>query len=193
MGSEEVVMRDSAEAAQWKTGISGWVSRHGRFYGDNPDSEQVARFDGCTHVKCIRCGEPVQKGWTACSECRSKRNMEKFLAMLESEWDGKAMLYSETEDRYFPDAESAEEFADDEGGTVNDLRLVICEPVYTKPLDPDYFSDDLPEDGDLPQTVEDAVVAFNKAVEGVVLSWVPGKARLRLKAERPAEGPGGER
>ncbi|CAB4172456.1 hypothetical protein UFOVP935_22 [uncultured Caudovirales phage] len=49
---EEVVMIDDPQAATLVT-VTGWRSRDGRFYGDN---EHAARWGGCTHVKCLACG-----------------------------------------------------------------------------------------------------------------------------------------
>jgi hypothetical protein len=64
MKTEEImVLRDSSEAAQYRTGLSGWVSRNGRYFGE---SEDMARYDGCTHVACQYCGLPARKGWLAC-------------------------------------------------------------------------------------------------------------------------------
>lgn len=66
----KVIMRDSPEAASLQT-VSGWVSRHGRFFGSD---ESIARYDGCTHVACSRCGAATEKRWTACTECRSQNS-----------------------------------------------------------------------------------------------------------------------
>jgi hypothetical protein len=60
------------------------------------------------------------------------------------------------------------------------MRLVICTPNYVRPLEPDYCSDDLAEDCDVPNKVEEAMDAFNAAVAGIVLSWSPGKTALEL-------------
>ena len=34
--NEQIVMRDSPEAAQYRTDLKGWVSRNGYDYGDGP-------------------------------------------------------------------------------------------------------------------------------------------------------------
>lgn len=177
-----IVMRDSDEAAQYRTDIKGWVSRNGIYYGDSVHSERVARYDGCTHVPCGNCGEPTPKHWTLCKPCRSVAEKGRYEAMPEAEWDGKAVLYSDLNDSYYPGLDEIEDYLEDlnDGTTLEDLRLIICEPNFVRPLDIDYFSEELPEDGDLPTEVEDAMKDFNEAVKGIVLSWSPGRKRLSL-------------
>ena len=181
--TDKIVMRDSPEAAEYRTGLSGWVSRRGLFYGDRPDSEDMARYDGCTHVACKYCSAPAQKSYTACQECRDKKDLERFEALPRADWDGKAMLYSEARDKYYAGPDDAEDELE-EGETLADMRLVICKPNYARQIDPDYCVDELPEDGDVPPEVEAAMDTFNEAVAGIVLSWTPGKVALAL-GEKP--------
>ena len=177
-------MRDSAEAATLVT-VTGWLSRDGRFYGAYED---VARYAGCTHVACSRCGKPTKKPWTACDDCRDLAAKERYEAMPRAEWDGEAMLYSSVSDRYFDCIEDAEDSLD-EGQTLADLRLVICKPNHVPQLTEDYFSDKLPEDGDLPGYLAKAIPAFNAAIKDApVLSWSPGKFALELST--PADSGG---
>lgn len=42
MMSDKIVMIDSDDSAVYRTNISGWVSRHGFFFGDNPASERIS-------------------------------------------------------------------------------------------------------------------------------------------------------
>ena len=179
---DEIVMRDSPEAAQYRTGIRGWVSRHGHYYGDGPQSEASARYAGCTHVGCSDCGAPTRKGSTKCRECRNKAEIARHESRPRAEWDGKAMLYSEARDKFYESPDDAEDDLDD-GETLADMRLVICEPIYARQLEPDYFADDMAEDGELPAAVEEAMEVFNKSVAGILLSWSPGKVALALPEE----------
>jgi hypothetical protein len=176
----KIVMRDSPDAAQLVT-VTGWRSRNGIFYGSDEQAERVARYAGCTHVECRDCGQPVEKTWLACRDCRAKADLAKFEAMPRQAWDGVGMLYSESLDRYYSDFESA---ADDleEGQSLADLRLVICKPNLCRRLEVDDF-DDLPTDDpdNVPERLEEAIEAFNKAVDGLVLSWSPGKFALQLE------------
>ena len=58
---------------------------------------------------------------------------------------------------------------------------MICEPVYATKLDSSYFMDDLGPDDALPPEAVDAIDAFNRAMDGVILSWQPGKTALDLE------------
>jgi len=89
------------------------------------------------------------------------------------------MLYSETRDRYYSDPEEAEDELED-GEALEDLRIVICEPQCAPSLEADWFTDVLPsEDYDVPDALLEAIDTFNATMNGVVLSWVPGKTRLK--------------
>lgn len=45
---KKIIPYDSPEAASFKT-VTGWVSSDGIFCGND---EHVARYRGCTHIKC---------------------------------------------------------------------------------------------------------------------------------------------
>lgn len=175
----KVVMIDSPEAAEYRTDLKGWVSRDGFYYGDGPDSERTARYAGCTHVPCSQCGTPTNKGYTMCRGCRDLAYIAKYEAMPRAEWDGTVMVYSEARDRYYNSPDDAADDLED-GETLADLQLVLCTPNYVRQIEPDYCCDDLPEDGDVPADVEEAMEAFNRAVAGIVLSWSPGKIALSI-------------
>jgi len=179
---DKIIMIDSPEAAQFRTDIKGWVSRDGRFFGDGPSAEADARYHSCTHRPCRECGAPTIKHYIKCDACCDRSDIARYAAMPRAEWDGKAMLYSEATDRYYSDLGEADGHLDEieERCTFAELRLVICEPNYVRKLDPSDFADDLPEDGELPDEVHNAIEEFNAAVAGIVLSWSPGKQALWL-------------
>lgn len=183
--NEKIIMFDSPEAAQFRTDIKGWVSRGGRFFGDGPSAEADARYHSCTHRPCRECGAPTIKRYIKCDACRELADIARYQAMPRAEWDGKAMLYSEATDRYYNDLDEVDDHLDEmeERCTLADLRLVICEPNYVMQLSEDLFLDDLPEEGDLPNEVYEAIEAFNTAVAGIVLSWYPGKTALMLATQ----------
>ena len=169
--SDEIVMSDSAEAATYRTDISGWVSRDGRFFGDD---ERLARWSGCTHCPCSECGAMTSKHRTICDPCHAKREDANYAAMPTKEWDGDTPLYSHKDDKYF--FGDVLEYCEDEDRKPEDLQLVICEPAYGRPIDSDYFCDELPEDGEVPDVIAVAMQALNKAIkEAGPLSWLPGK------------------
>ena len=176
---EEVVMIDDPQAATLVT-VTGWRSRDGRFYGDN---EHAARWGGCTHVKCWTCGEPAVKGDTDCRQCRDSSAKAKYAAMPTAEWDGVAMLYSDGRDEYFYSPEDAEDSLED-GQTLADLRLRICEPEYAREIAASDWEDQLPDDGDCdaPCWLQEAIDRFNASITGhAPLSWSPGKVALRIE------------
>lgn len=170
--SNKIVMFDSDEAASFKTNISGWVSRQGHFWGDD---ERAARYDGCTHTRCEDCGKPVDRGRLICQKCHNIRQIKKYNTLPKEEWDEKGMIYSNAADRYFMDWEEVDAFIENEGGKVEELRLVICEPQYLPLLDSfDYGYDSLAEDGELPDAVVQAIEDFNKVIKNVgAVSWHP--------------------
>lgn len=171
----EIILDSSDKAAQYKTGISGWVSRSGNFFED----ERMARYDGCTHRTC-ECGEVMERGYSSCAKCREKNDHERWLALPLVEWDGITPLYSDRLDKYF----WHDDFEDEE---MESLDLVICEPTYARELDSDRWEDDLPEDGDVPAWLDEAIDKFNEIVRAnhEPLSWFPGKKRVILKEEVP--------
>ena len=176
---EEVVMIDDPRAATLVT-VAGWRSRDGRFYGDN---EHAARWSGCTHVKCVSCGDPTNKICSVCQSCREKAADARYDAMPAAEWDGVAMLYSDSRDKYFSSPEDAEDSLE-EGQTMADLKLIICKPEYANPIDASNWQDQLPDDGDgdTPYWLEAAIEQFNAAISGQPpLSWSPGKVAMRIE------------
>lgn len=168
---DKPIMFDSPEAAHPAT-IEGWMDSNGHFYLD----ERSARYMGCTHLPCDDCGAPVPKTSTVCTDCRELRAQARYESRPEAPWDGTQMVYSEALDEFYASPDDAGE---ESGLDVASLRLVLCNPVHVRQLDPDDFSDDLPDDGEAPDELIEAIDAFNAAARCVVLSWVPGRARLK--------------
>lgn len=167
MAETKIIMRDSDEAAHRVT-VTGWVSRQGQFFGDD---ERTARWAGCTHEICEGCGKVIERGW--CRACRERKDLDKWLAAERVEWDHETPLYSDAYDEYLFD-ESPKELAEDKSCTIDDLRLYICRPVYGRIIDSDYFQDELPEDGDVPDIIQTAMDELNKAIRDAgPLSWLP--------------------
>lgn len=170
-----MILYDSDQAAHRAT-VEGWVSATGRFWGNN---EHGARYEGCTHVRCA-CGEVMGKGLGKCGACHEAENIARYAAMPRQRWNNE-MLFSEATFSYYRNPEEAED-ALEEGQTLADLRLVLCDPVYGPQLDDEVFYDSLPDDdNDVPDELLEALDAFNKAVRAAgVLSWSPGKFALEL-------------
>ena len=169
----KVIMFDSEEAAQHQTGLTGWVSRQGHYWGND---ERAARYDGCTHTRCEDCREPVDRGRLICPQCHEIRQIKRYTAIPKEEWNEVGMLYSDAYDKYFSSWEEIEGYCEDEEISIDKLRLIICEPQYLPLISDDYGCDELAEDGELPDSVIQAIEDFNKAIKVVgAVSWMPGK------------------
>ncbi len=169
---EKIIPYDSPEAASIGT-ATGWVSRLGSFYGNN---ERMARYDGCTHIKCAGCESLIPvRGSLRCDPCLIKHYIERWKAMPREEWNGTDMLYSQNKDRYFQDIDDLADFCEENECAPDSLRLIICEPVYLSEIDEDHWFDDLAEGQELPAEVLDAINQLNDAIrkQGPV-SWRPG-------------------
>lgn len=178
--TEEIITLDDPRAATYREDIKGWVSRDGLFFGDNPDSERAARWSGSTHTKC-ECGVIEPKGYTKCSGCREKSKQEKWEARPIGKWDGKALLYSETLDRYYSSIEEAEDDAEWMECTAP-FNFIICEPIKLRHISDEYWAEELDlEDGmaELPKEVLEAMKALNDALDKMdPVTWEPGRYRL---------------
>jgi hypothetical protein len=177
--NEEVVLPTDDKAATFGT-VEGWTSRHGRFFGAGVPGERAARYDGSTHSICDACGATCSKYYIKCGACRSKAEVEKHKAREIKEWDGEGGLYSELLDKYYFDLDDLYCDLRDEPFTLEDHMLRICEPQYARQIDYDFNCDELPEDGEDPPEVVAAAKAYNEAVKGVILSWLPGKYACKL-------------
>lgn len=179
---EKRILSTSDEAASIQT-VTGWVSRLGRFWGND---ERMARYEGCTHGFC-ECGAVVEKSYIRCNSCQVVLERERYQTRPTQVWDGATPLYSDAREEYFMDAESlADMLADVEDvPTIEDLRLVICEPNHASQIEPDHWCDDLPEDGDIPSEMAEALKAFNEVVRRQApLSWSPGKYAAEAESVR---------
>ena len=175
------VFYNSNEAAQRKT-ITGWVSRDGRFYGED---EHMARWAGSTHSLC-ECGNEVLKSRKICDACWSKKQVERYFSKPFMEWDCKALLYSESFDVYFSDRDEIETHCDEHECASGDLRLVVCHPVYASIVDDEFWQDDLPDGlylDDVAPELSNALKALNDFIikEKPILCWRPGKFRTSVE------------
>jgi hypothetical protein len=69
---------------------------------------------------------------------------------------------------------------------------VICEPQNLSEINEDHWHDELPEGGDLPSAVSDALDALNAAIRAnTEFTWYPGRTALRVDTPTP-EGQGDE-
>lgn len=178
---KEIIFPESEEAAK-KVTVEGWVSRNGRFYGSN---EYIARYDGSTTRHCEKCGKPTrEKYFLLCDECRLAKDTEKYLSYPEADWDGETILYSERVDRFFYEPYDVFDATLCYELTVEDLRLIVCEPEYYRIIDPyEFYSNNLPDEGDtLPKEIIDAFELLNDAIDKCkeAASWIPTNKRVSV-------------
>lgn len=161
---EAVILYDSPEAASIKTGLSGWVSSNGRYWGKD---EHMARWDGCTHRKCQDCGAVHEKNWAYCPECYKKKRHEQFLSLPEVPFDKVECCKIWDDDTFFfSPEEDISEYCLNNDIDPADLCLEVCEAkIELSKVGEDYWADELPEDHDLPPKIEEALNALNKAIK----------------------------
>ncbi|MBD2816675.1 hypothetical protein ID850_18510, partial [Xenorhabdus sp. Flor] len=172
--SEKIVMYDSPEAAQIKT-VTGWISCDGRFWGDN---EHMARYWGGTHRKCDNNPDhPIIEVNRRCEICYEESRQRKFMSMERKAWDRETPLVIFDTDQYFWDEDDLDEYCDEYETSPSELQLVICEPNYPDEINgEDYFQDDLPPDGELPDALQQAFDTLNAVIRNSPpLSWSQGK------------------
>ena len=178
-----VILPTSHEAATYRTDIKGWVSRSGRYFGED---ERLARYDGSTHSVCTTCGAPAQKYRLYCDACQDKRDAAAWEALPLVEWDGETPLCVYRGDTYFFDIDQVRDYAENSGEKVSELQLVLCKPICAHKLDMDDWADELPEDDDGPEWLREAITAFNAAIAAhrtEPLSWRLGRQRVVLADE----------
>lgn len=177
MTEQKTIMYESAEAATFKTGLEGWVSSDGRFWGKD---EHIARFAGSTHKKCD-CGNVISKSYTLCDVCRDVRSAERYMALEHKEWGGEPLVIYGS-DTYFFNDEIYDYLNDFEGEDAP--QLMICEPIIA-PYIEEYGIDQLPEDWqieDADQELANLIANVNEYIgkKKPILSWYQGKFRTTV-------------
>jgi len=185
---KEIVKYDSPDSAKYVKNIEGWVSKNGKFFGKD---EHIARWDGCTHVKCSSCGEYVDKKYSICEKCAKKRKDDVYLNYKEELFNWDVPLYSDYLDKFFFNADEFESTLEDiqipSDVSIRDfLKLVICSPQYCNEINPyDLYCDILPEDDDdyIPLEIVKAFDNLNEVIKGckIPVSWVPTNIKPKFK------------
>lgn len=187
MSDEKMVLFGSNESAEYRENISGWVSRHGRFYGDD---KQAAMMDGCTHVYCSKCGTPIQRyGFSMCLICRTEDEIKRYNQYPSKEWDFSTPIYSMACDKFFANIDELLDYIDEYEMNVDDLRLVICKPVKIEEIDSDHFEHYMPDDwdGNLPEPLQSALNQLNETIRNLPpTSFEPDKIRAIIPTKNPA-------
>lgn len=171
---DKIIMYDSPEAAQVIT-LTGWVSGGDNrfFYKD----EHLARWSGCTHLKCD-CGNTMKKSYTKCENCRYSLEFERYLKLPYVEWDLVTPVVERGGDTYFFNVDDLEEYMEE--NCTKDINLLLCVPCNYSIIDSDQWCENEPENGDgtLPDEMQKAVDALNTIIKRMPpQSYMPGKIR----------------
>ena len=178
MSDRPMILIDDPQAATPHT-MTGWKSSAGYFFSD----EKAARYQGCTHVHCKACGAPTEKCFTMCHMCRGAAEQARYDARPKKRWEDE-MLYSEALDMYFIEpADAWEEVEEGNVDSIEEMQLVLCQPVRVPVLDDEYLESCLPDDCVAPDAFRRAAEVFNEAVKDIIVSWEPGKYALDLSQE----------
>jgi hypothetical protein len=178
------------DAAEYRTGLEGWVCRTCRRYWGA--EEHIARRCCATELPCPECGgRNPEKGYTVCRDCRRKHDDARWAALERVEWDGATPLCRWDGDRYYVAELVNETLAD--GGRVEDLRLVLCEPDEPRCLEMAEFQQDhLPADFDAGGEFDEIDKLVNDWIEAhMPRVWLPTNRAIAaesLKAYAEPEG-----
>lgn len=180
---------DSEQAAKRVT-LTGWLGADGHFWPDSAqNAEHMARYSGCTHHKC-KCGESYDKRFY-CDACKVRDRRARYEAMPIHEWDGKCMLATLDDDRFWTDFDEFFEWCDDNETDPETVLLVGTDPRGLREIDEDDWADALPEDadlGDVAPGVELALRELNKAIERAgTVSWWPADFRVAIPAREAVD------
>jgi hypothetical protein len=181
------------DAAEYRTNIEGWCCKTcRRFWAAD---ERMARWCCATELPCPECGgRNANKSYTCCAACLRRYEDERWAKLERADWDGETPLCEWRGDRYYFDAEEvAERIVDHmgEGGTIGDIRLVVCVAAEPSTFEmAEFLVDELPEDfvpgpdyGEIDKVVNDWIEAQSP------LSWLPGDKAVSVASLEAIVGP----
>lgn len=178
---KEIIMYDSGEAASKKT-LTGWVSGGkggypSHYYGDD---EHMARWAGCTHLKC-ECGNIMSKSYTKCEECRHKKSSDYYMSLPFKEWDFKEYVVEWDGDKYFFSLEELEDYMQE--NEIEEIDLLFCEPIEYSMIDSeDLVNGNAHEDWEPSAELEKRIKELNDYLGTLPAhSYEPGKVRTNHK------------
>ena len=158
--------------------VSGWVTKDGYFFGED---EERARLHTATHKKCLRDStHPIFTKNSYCQVCYQLARDAKYESMEVVEWDGESYLTVFDDDKFFRDYETLNDYAEELGVAVDDLKLIICEKVGIPQIDVAIW-DDLVEEYDMiPSEILYALEHLNQIIEdhGSDVMWQQGNKRV---------------
>lgn len=180
----------SEEAAERLTNLAGWVCKTcRRFYGDEGGAERAARYCCQKDHACGTegCKNRADRSYTICDPCRGLKDIERWKALPEVEWDGETPLVMDDDDKYFFSQEDLEDYLEEQELKLDDVRLVLAEDSG-KPLFEmhEFLTDYLCEDNSdqLPDTKKIDGIVNRWIDKNTPTTWYPSKKRPSLASLR---------
>jgi len=157
--TDQFIMGET-DGATLRTDLTGWVSRHGAYFGNNEDA---ARYHGATHRRCEvpGCDGVTDKFWLKCEKHRHESAMARFMkrkAITSAEIPDGNMLYLEDNGTWYADLEDL--LAD----VPEPERVVLGSPVKGRCIEPDAILE-MEDDRELPEHIAEAVNALNALID----------------------------
>jgi hypothetical protein len=172
------ILYDSPEAAQQMT-LTGWVSGGDMkfWYKD----EHMARWSGCTHLKC-ECGNLMKKTYTKCPSCIHKLEYERYQKLPYKEWDGTFPVFSWDSNEVFNDFESlVDHMINNEMDVIN---LRFPEPIHYREVKLENIADDVYDEWEPEEKLVKALDELNAVIRTLPAhSYISGKIRTSYELE----------
>lgn len=160
--------------------VKMWDTPRGEAYQD----EHLARLRSSTHTICLKnAAHGLHESSSYCESCARESEVAAWKSMKRvSISDAKWPLMAYDTNEFFEDEEALHDHVRDNELDPKELMLVEGKPNRPRYLDIDYFENVLPDETDhLPKALQEAVDAFNQAIEGMSpLSYSLSKVAVDL-------------
>lgn len=177
------------EAAEIRT-TSGWCCKTcNSFYGNNSNSEHLARWCCADSKPCETCDGRVngkRAGYVVCDECLRVSRIEQYSKRERKDWDGESPLYSDRDDEWFMEPHELADYCEERlilPGDLENLQLLLCEESAKQAFDAaDFWYDDIAEDQEIPDCDEINEIVNKWRDENVPVTWRPTKYAPTLES-----------
>jgi hypothetical protein len=153
----QIILPTDEGIVEYRTDISGWVGKNGRFYGKD---EQLARYANSTHGICRVCESPTEHKWLICRSCQEKERYEKYLQLPYDVYMGEP-VFSYGGEYFHTEDDLIDHLVDNE---LDEIELYPSKPIHLYQLDADYWDDCLAEDQEIPAELEVQIEKLNKVI-----------------------------
>jgi hypothetical protein len=148
------------------------------------DADYIRR-QACTHMDCKICSKEMLKNWSMkCADCQQVETKAKYDSLPLVEWNGSDALFDfNSDDTYFFDLESIEEYCVDNEINKEDLLLVICGRTSFNQIDVCELQQEVVhEDWEPEEKLSELIDALNGYLaKASTRTWLPSDQRVSLK------------